>query len=78
VSTDAADRRECLSSGEGGNSRAMNDKPDIDTQQTAETTSADALDEKEAPEFDENNKPGVTDLLKAGKNAMKMLKKQEP
>jgi hypothetical protein len=56
----------------------MNNEPDIDTQHTPGTTSADALDEKEAPEFDENNKPGVTDLLKAGKNAMKMLKKQEP
>jgi hypothetical protein len=56
----------------------MKDEPDIDTQHTPETTSADPLDEKEAPEFDENNKPGVTDLLKAGKNAMKTLRKQEP
>ena len=56
----------------------MNEEPDVDAQQTPDTTSADALGEKEAPEFDENNKPGVTDFLKAGKDAMKMLRKQEP
>jgi hypothetical protein len=67
-----------LSSGDGGNPHAMKDEPDVDTQQTPDKTSADALGEKEAPEFDENNKPGMTDLFKAGKDAMKILKKQEP
>jgi hypothetical protein len=56
----------------------MKGELDDDTQQTPEEPAADALGGGEEPEFSEDEKPGVTDFLKAAKDGVKNLKKQDP
>ena len=54
----------------------MTDEREIDPEQAA--TDPAAADEQEAPEFTEDDEPGVTDFLKAAKDGAKNLKNLEP
>ena len=52
----------------------MNDERDTDTEQTPK----DATEERDAPQINEDDEPGVTDFLKAAKDGAKNLKNLEP
>ncbi len=58
-----------------GHNAAMINEQDPNAPQPLD---ADPPGEDDAPEFDENNKPGVTDFFKAAKEGVKALKKQDP
>jgi hypothetical protein len=58
--------------------RAMSGQRDDDTQQTPEEPRPDALGAAEEQDIAEDEKPGVTDFLKAATKGAKDLKKLEP
>ena len=53
----------------------MKDERDIDTEQTPKDAAA---VQRDAPEINEDDEPGVTDFLKAAKEGAKNLKNLEP
>jgi hypothetical protein len=56
----------------------MRDEQDGKTQQAPEESAVDALEARGEPEYTEDDPPGVTDFLRAAKDAAKHLKNQEP
>jgi hypothetical protein len=53
----------------------MRDEQDAKTQQAPEDSAVEARGE---PEYTEDNPPGVTDFMRAAKDAAKLLKNREP
>jgi hypothetical protein len=56
----------------------MRDEQDAKTQQAPEERAVEALEERGEPEHTEDDPPGVTDFMRAAKDAAKSLKNQEP
>ncbi len=59
----------------------MNDETPHDAQQIPDAPAEDPTAREEGPEFSEDDKPGVTDFMKAAKDGaknLKDLKKMEP
>jgi hypothetical protein len=56
----------------------MRDEQDAKTQQAPEERAVEALEERGGPEYTEDDPPNVTDVMRAGKDAAKLLKNQEP
>jgi hypothetical protein len=56
----------------------MRDEQDANTQQAPEESAVEALEARDEPEYTEDHPPGVTDFMRAAKDAAKSLKNQEP